>query len=131
LDFARNKVFDSFFDLPLKTFCLKTSLFLQIHPPKFYFSGSITHKLTLKTKISKFTCILVFSISQKFSDKSKLSPNSKIFYILSIGAMILQIRPWPLKSQTTTPPFWWSSSIFVKILRQISNFQNLGMLGRF
>jgi hypothetical protein len=36
-DFARNQFFDSFFDLPLRTFCLKTSLFHQIHPPKFFF----------------------------------------------------------------------------------------------
>jgi hypothetical protein len=31
-----------------------------MQPPKFYFSGSITHKLTFKTKIYKFTCIVVF-----------------------------------------------------------------------
>jgi hypothetical protein len=58
-----------FFYLPLKTFCLKTSLFHQIHPPKFYFCGSITRKLTFKTKISKFTCILIFfrSYEQKLN----------------------------------------------------------------
>jgi hypothetical protein len=65
----------------------------QKHTPKFYFSGSITHKLTFKTKIGKFACILVFFRScehklnflygqfffQKFIDQSKLSPDSKIF----------------------------------------------------
>jgi hypothetical protein len=60
LDFARNQFFDSFFDFPLRTFCLKTSLFHQIHPPKFYFSGPTIHKLTIKTNIGKITCILVF-----------------------------------------------------------------------
>jgi hypothetical protein len=63
LDFTRSLFVDSFFDLPLRTFCLKTSLFYQIHPPKFYYSGSTTHKLTFKTKIGKFTCILVFFTS--------------------------------------------------------------------
>jgi hypothetical protein len=61
LDSARNQFFDSFFDHPFRTFCLKTSLFRQIHPPKFLFSGSITHhKLTFKIKIGKFTCIFGF-----------------------------------------------------------------------
>jgi hypothetical protein len=57
------------FDLPLRTFCLNTSMFHQIHPPKFYISGKITHKLTFKTKISKFACILVFfrSCEQKLN----------------------------------------------------------------
>jgi hypothetical protein len=43
LDIARNQFFDKFFCLPLRTFCLKTSRFQQIHPPKFYFSGSKTY----------------------------------------------------------------------------------------
>jgi hypothetical protein len=45
-----------FLGLPLRTFCLKTSLFHQIHP-KYYFSGLTTHKLNFETKIDKFTCI--------------------------------------------------------------------------
>jgi hypothetical protein len=58
---------------------------------KFHFSDSITHKLTFKNKIGKFTCILYRScvqklnflyeqfFFQKFIDKSKLSSISKIF----------------------------------------------------
>jgi hypothetical protein len=63
------RIFDLFFDLPSRTFHLKTSLFHQIHPPKFHFSGSITHKLTFKTKIGKVTCILEFfrSCQQKLN----------------------------------------------------------------
>jgi hypothetical protein len=77
--FCAKPVFWFIFDLPLRIFCLKTSLFHQIHPPIFHFSGSTTHKLTFKTKIGQLTCILVifWSCEKKFMDK--LSPNSKIF----------------------------------------------------
>jgi hypothetical protein len=112
----------------LWTFGLKTSLFQQKHPPKFYFSGSITHKLTFKTKISKFTCILVFfrRCEQKlnfclgffFFKNSAANLNfhqiQKIYKILFIGAIILRIRPRPLKFQTITPPNFTAFEIHKK-----------------
>jgi hypothetical protein len=76
--------FVSFFDLPLRTFCLKTSLFQQIDPPKFCSSASLTHKLTFKTT-DRRTVLLTTTLKIKIAYISQFETNSIGVYNQFIG----------------------------------------------